>query len=421
MPIRMTNRLFGSHPLVVHCPGALPEDWTHLCDEVFAAPPRRCSVEDLTIVTWNVGTGGGKPVGTLERSLRRLDVDPVVLGAGTTSWRNILKLRLTAEALARVTTPFVAGFDSSDVLVLDDPALLVERFRAHFTCDLLFNATGPPCWPVLPEFIHFESTRPAAALARGRHWLNAGTWIGRTDFCRRFFSALAEAPPVRGFEASEQAVVKQAWPRWYPRVQLDYGCSLLQWFKEDPAVLVFERPAQARQNALLEIVRTLGRPIRGAEVGVYEGSTADVLLREIEDLTLWLVDPWVPYQGRDSMESWSLDQFARARARARFRTRHAEGRRFLLEEPSPQAARRFADASLDFVFIDACHLYESVRADLTAWWPKIRPDGLLSGHDYRRYGDLDRRWGVSRAVDEFAAPIGRAVGLGADGVWWIRR
>lgn len=48
----------------------------------------------------------------------------------------------------------------------------------------------------------------------------------------------------------------------------------------------------------------------------------------------------------------------------------------------------------DYIFLDAAHDYESVCADLAAWWPKIRPGGWLAGHDYL-YAE-----GVRRAVDE---------------------
>lgn len=47
--------------------------------------------------------------------------------------------------------------------------------------------------------------------------------------------------------------------------------------------------------------------------------------------------------------------------------------------PSCEAAQYFSPESVDMAFIDGCHTYDSVMADLTAWRPKCRR--LLCGHD----------------------------------------
>jgi len=54
----------------------------------------------------------------------------------------------------------------------------------------------------------------------------------------------------------------------------------------------------------------------------------------------------------------------------------------LVEKPSVEAAGDFEDGSIDYCFIDADHSEESVAADLRAWWPKLKPGGLLVGDDY---------------------------------------
>lgn len=53
----------------------------------------------------------------------------------------------------------------------------------------------------------------------------------------------------------------------------------------------------------------------------------------------------------------------------------------LLEADSLSAAQTFDDASLDFVFIDGGHEMQEVGADIDAWLPKVRPGGILAGHD----------------------------------------
>lgn len=68
----------------------------------------------------------------------------------------------------------------------------------------------------------------------------------------------------------------------------------------------------------------------------------------------------------------------------------------LLITDSVSAARMFDDGSLAWVHIDARHDYESVRADIAAWAPKVTPGGWLSGDDYH-----PQWWpGVVQAVEE---------------------
>jgi hypothetical protein len=62
---------------------------------------------------------------------------------------------------------------------------------------------------------------------------------------------------------------------------------------------------------------------------------------------------------------------------------------------SVATAERYADGSLDFVFIDADHSYDAVRADIAAWLPKVKARGILAGHDY----DAGTHRSVVLAVD----------------------
>lgn len=49
---------------------------------------------------------------------------------------------------------------------------------------------------------------------------------------------------------------------------------------------------------------------------------------------------------------------------------------------SLEIVHKYKDESLDFIFIDAAHDYNNVLADITAWHRKLKPDGIIAGHDY---------------------------------------
>lgn len=65
------------------------------------------------------------------------------------------------------------------------------------------------------------------------------------------------------------------------------------------------------------------------------------------------------------------------------------------------AGGQLQDESLDFAYIDARHDYSSVREDIRDWWPKVKPGGLLAGHDYIDGKLPTGTYGVKSAVDEF--------------------
>jgi hypothetical protein len=60
-----------------------------------------------------------------------------------------------------------------------------------------------------------------------------------------------------------------------------------------------------------------------------------------------------------------------------------------------KAASHVEDGWADFIFIDAAHSYEAVKADIASWKAKVRPGGWFGGHDYHAAFP-----GVIRAVDE---------------------
>lgn len=89
-----------------------------------------------------------------------------------------------------------------------------------------------------------------------------------------------------------------------------------------------------------------------------------------------------------------------------------------LKSLSWEAASRFDDNSVDFAFIDAGHDYESVSKDIFSWFPKIKKDGIISGHDYFNSVEFGGRFGVKKAVDDF---FGEKNVQFFDNCWYIKK
>jgi predicted O-methyltransferase YrrM len=65
----------------------------------------------------------------------------------------------------------------------------------------------------------------------------------------------------------------------------------------------------------------------------------------------------------------------------------------------------------DLIHVDAGHDYQSVIGDLSAWWPLLKPGGVLIGDDYYMNGVWP---GVRRAFDEFFGALGYLLPLEND-------
>lgn len=72
-----------------------------------------------------------------------------------------------------------------------------------------------------------------------------------------------------------------------------------------------------------------------------------------------------------------------------------------IRESSADGSKYFEDNSLDFVFIDACHLYECVVLDVESWLPKVKKGGIIAGHDYNLDDPTNlEHEGVIKAINE---------------------
>ena len=167
----------------------------------------------------------------------------------------------------------------------------------------------------------------------------------------------------------------------------------------------------------------------GVEIGVCRGQFSTYLLDNWKGKKLYLVDAWRHFDGVKGFENAPpadhLENFATTFKETYFYNNRVS----IIKDLSVEAASIFQDSFFDFIYIDAAHDYENVKADLAAWYPKLKSGGLFAGHDYFngdvfiQYRDLatgkvvastptEETTGhsdVKRAVNEFAESLGQQV------------
>jgi len=157
-----------------------------------------------------------------------------------------------------------------------------------------------------------------------------------------------------------------------------------------------KREAKHRCREWMDVVKPLikaGEKPVCVEIGVWEGEHAWLIWNNLNPSKLFLVDPFknmVSFVGIYSADdedalNWVKDLFKP----------YPEVQ--VVRKPSLEAANEFEDESLDYVYIDGIHDYTNAKADMVAWWPKVKKTGCLCGHD----AGYDS---VQKALKEFDKP-----------------
>lgn len=141
----------------------------------------------------------------------------------------------------------------------------------------------------------------------------------------------------------------------------------------------------------------------GAEIGVQIGLYSEEILEKSHLKLLYSIDCWKNFDKKHYVDIANKSQlkqyyyyFKTILRLMKFRKRSK-----IIRKTSQEAARRFKEECLDFVYIDARHSYEGCKEDITYWWPKLKKGGVFAGHDYLNGMRKEGEFGVKKAVDEF--------------------
>lgn len=156
------------------------------------------------------------------------------------------------------------------------------------------------------------------------------------------------------------------------------------------------------------------------EIGTWKGQSSAFLAVElinsgkkfkldcIDNFTGSVIEPGQMLD-KDNQEGRLLDVFKN-------NMKPVEGYYTAIQGDSAETASLYEDESLDFVFIDASHDYESFKKDLFAWFPKVKIGGLIGGHDY-----ANPYPGIVKAVQDHLVANGETVGVTPSTCWFTTK
>jgi len=125
---------------------------------------------------------------------------------------------------------------------------------------------------------------------------------------------------------------------------------------------------------------------RGVEIGVFKGPTFKHLIENCPNLHLTGVDVFYPDKDWRRKRITTTQELNKQPATKWYPgllefCKQYPDRATLWRDFSNKAHKRVEDESIDFVFIDASHDYDSVYEDIKYWAPKVKKGGIVAGHD----------------------------------------
>lgn len=136
-------------------------------------------------------------------------------------------------------------------------------------------------------------------------------------------------------------------------------------------------------KAIIDSCLHINEPLHFVEVGSWKGKSASFMTVEIinsgKNIRFDCVDTWL-----GSPENANDQDVINNTLFSSFLNNMSPVSNYYnaVRLSSLEASKLYDDKSLDFVFIDANHSYEEVKKDILAWKEKIKPGGILAGHDF---------------------------------------
>ncbi len=151
------------------------------------------------------------------------------------------------------------------------------------------------------------------------------------------------------------------------------------------------------KNTLVNKLKSFNTDIVGVEIGVWEGENLKRVVTECANVKkIYGIDPYQPYGNWKRFVD--IDSLESAKKQALDNVADLNNVELIIKTSS-DASSDFEDDSLDFVFIDGNHSFESAYNDIVTWYPKVKTGGLFSGDDFIIDGVNDALYKFKREND----------------------
>ena len=182
--------------------------------------------------------------GITQECLDKMNYPHIWLGKGIDWKYNTIKIRLIIDYLRKSNKKYVMHLDASDVPIVDNPEIILERYLKYYPDNKLVFASELTSFPDyyqwqvdlygpdakeassdLGKSKFYRYNWPSEKLRNKKYcFLNAGCWIGERDYALKYFESIEKYIG----QTSEQTYVQKTFPNFVPETTIDNKCLLFQ-------------------------------------------------------------------------------------------------------------------------------------------------------------------------------------------------
>lgn len=148
-----------------------------------------------------------------------------------------------------------------------------------------------------------------------------------------------------------------------------------------------------------DLLKLLPQKSIGVEIGVFKGYFSDKAIKEVNPSKFYLIDCWQGkiHSGTEDGKKVEYIEDGEKYYHEVIVPKYEKNKSVVPLRGTSGILRVFDDDFFDWAYLDADHSFLGVQHDLQLLRSKVKPNGIIMGHDYL----IPRNYGVVKAVNQF--------------------